>query len=275
MKKLLSVITGLLAGSLLYAMPVLNPGAPALLTDSTFKCDDNACWGIKFGYRGDFVYNKHMRGEWHHVDRFSLYANEGTLALNLWDRLDIYGFVGAANVSVNTSAVDGFDSTTIDAFTAKYNTRTIGGVGIKAILWESCWGRFGTTYIGIDAQYEWMGPAQISRTTIDGTSVAPNNSSRKYKEGQVALGISHRICDLVPYVAATWSKARANFGGSPIGTRVPGALGETVNLSNYENQRQWGFVVGATLVDMGRMSVTAEGRFINETALSVAADIRF
>lgn len=279
-KKLLALITGLVAGSALYALPVLNPAAPALLTDGVFKCDEGNCWGIKFGYRGDFVYNKHMRDELTHVRNFALFANEGVLTLNLWDRLDIYGFVGAAHIDIDTVGSDLFLATARDYFIAHTNTSTIGGVGIKAILWEACWGSCGTTYIGIDAQYEWLASAKIDRATINGTNVATNGASRKYKEGQAALGISHKISnflpvDLVPYVAVKYSGARSNFGGPVVGTLVPTAVGQAVNQADYRSQRHWGYAIGASLVDAGRMSVTAEARFIDETALTVAADIRF
>jgi len=269
------MITGLVAGSMLYAMPVLNPAAPALLTDGTFMCDEGQCWGVKFGYRGDFVFNKHFRDEFTHVDHFNLYANEGVLTINLWDRLDIYGFVGAASFDIDTVAQDGLAPATGDYFIAHSNTTTIGGVGIKAILWETCWGNCGTTYVGLDAQYEWMSPARLNRVSIEGANAATNNSSRRYKEGQVALGISHRICNLVPYVAIKWSKARANNGGLPVGVVVPLAVGDTVNISPYRSQRSFGYAFGVSLVDAGRMSVTAEARFIDETALTIAGDIRF
>lgn len=266
MKKLLSVITGLVVGSALYAMPVLNPAAPALLTDGVFMCDQGDCWGVKFGYRGDFVFDKHMRsGTFGRHTDYSLYANEGVLTLNFWDRVDIYGFVGAANWE--TDGVADFGGGASDYAIFKSNTRTIGGVGIKAVIWETCWGSCGTTYIGLDGQYEWLGSAPARSATIDGATESTGGYSRRYREGQISLGLAHRIANLVPYIAAKWSNGRAPVRNSP-----------TIDSHTFDglsSTRHWGYVVGVSLVDAGRMSVTAEARFVDETALSVAADIRF
>jgi len=266
MKKLLSVITGLVAGSALYALPVLNPAAPALLTDGVFMCDQGDCWGIKLGYRGDFVYNKHMRSSLNgRQNHFSLFANEGVVTLNLWDRVDLYGFVGAANW--HNEAVTPFVA---PAYVVTHSqTRTIGGVGLKAVLWETCWGACGTTYVGIDGQYEWLGNTPVNRATIDGANTAPAGLGRRYREGQVSLGIAHRICNLVPYIAAKWSNGRAPLTG-PVTV-----LGEDTAFTGLSSSRHWGYAVGVSLVDAGRMSVTAEARFIDETALTVSADLRF
>ncbi|MDR3623597.1 MAG: hypothetical protein P4L16_00450 [Chlamydiales bacterium] len=265
MKKLLSVITGLVAGSALYALPVANPAAPALLTDGVFMCDQDDCWGVKFGYRGDFVFNKHMKSGvgGRHQD-FSLYSNEGVLTLNFWDRVDVYGFVGAANWGSQGLTTDSGAASEADFHS---NTRTIGGVGLKAVLWETCWASCGTTYVGIDGQYEWMGNAPASRVTINGTSETAGGVGRKYREGQVSLAIGHRICNLVPYVAAKWSNGRA-------------PLSHTATIAGftpdgYSATRHWGYAIGVSLVDAGRMSVTAEARFIDESAFTIAGDIRF
>ncbi|MDR3623596.1 MAG: hypothetical protein P4L16_00445 [Chlamydiales bacterium] len=267
MKKLLSLVAGLVMGSALYALPVLNPAGPALLTDGVFMCDQNDCWGIKFGYRGDFVFDKHMKSAFggHHKD-FSLYANEGVLTLNLWDRLDIYGFVGAANMSEDDLRyITGAES---DEFIFHYNTRTIAGVGIKAVLWETCWGSYGTTYVGIDGQYEWLASSPVSRVTRNGDSEGSGDFKREYREGQVSLAIGHRICNLIPYVAAKWSNGRAPLNGTSV--TVDG-----IGFDDISATRHWGYAVGLSLVDAGRMSVTAEARFIDETAFTISGDIRF
>jgi hypothetical protein len=282
MKKLLTVMTAMVAGSALYAAPVLNPAEPALITDGLFLCDDD-CWGLKAGYRGNFIYDKSfhkssnsVNNNNHNIYNFGYYSNSGVLTLNLWDRVDVYGFVGAANIDLdathktNDTAVHYVDV----SFFSK--TRTNWGVGAKVVLWETCWGNVGTTYIGLDAVYERLNSASIQHARIidethDFGDWTNQGARLGWYETQVSLGIAHRICNLVPYIAVKWSNGGLNGRGNYDNTdnsydfNVPGA----------HASRHWGYAFGVTLVDANRMTVTAEARFVDETALSVAAEFKF
>lgn len=272
MKKLLTVITGLVAGSALYAMPVLNPAEPALLTDGVFLCDEGACWGLKLGYRGDFVYDARVRDSVGHINDFQFFSNSVVVTLNLWDRLDLYGFVGPS--TYDFEAIRNTSGGAARYVIGNSQLQTLWGIGAKAVLWETCWGNCGTTYIGLDAQYESVSNNQLDRVTSDGATVATNGVGFAFRETQVALGLAHRICNLVPYVAVKW----ANRSGSINGVGVVGSLvggGTGVPLGGFRNHGHWGWAFGATLVDANRMSVTAEARFIDERALSVGAEFRF
>lgn len=284
MKKLLTVMTAMVAGSALYAAPVLNPAEPALITDGVFLCDDD-CWGLKAGYRGNFVYDK----SFHHAGRgnngnvanvynFGYYSNSGVLTLNLWDRLDIYGFVGAANIDLDAfhREIDSADPDQYADVSYFSKTRTNWGVGAKVVLWETCWGCVGTTYIGLDAVYERLNSAPIQHARIvDSTNDffdwTANGSKLGFYETQVSLGIAHRICNLVPYIAVKWSNGGFNGRG------YYDASGDSFdfNVPSAHASRHWGYAFGVTLVDANRMTVTAEARFVDETALSVAAEFKF
>ncbi|MDR3623595.1 MAG: hypothetical protein P4L16_00440 [Chlamydiales bacterium] len=260
-------------GYSLHALPVLNPAAPALVKEGVFKCDACDFWGLKLGYRGDFVFNRHYNVNGTDV-AFALFANEGVIALNMWDRVDIYGFIGSASFNTEAHPQDPNLGTLFDAFTTRSRTRTIGGLGVKATIWEICWLGHGITYIGIDAQYEWMGKTSIDKATIQGINVNTNGVGRSYREGQVSLGVGHKIGTWVPYIAGKWSNARANASGQ-VGAEGSLTPGTVLNLGKYHASSQWGLAVGVSLVDAKRMLVTAEVRLIDETAMSIAADFRF
>lgn len=283
MKKLLTVMTAMVAGSALYAAPVLNPAEPALITDGVFLCDDD-CWGLKAGYRGNFVYDKSFHSAGYHdsggdlgnVYNFGYYSNSGVLTLNLWDRVDIYGFVGAASIDLDEYHRE-YDTSPDEYLDVSYfsKTRTNWGVGAKVVLWETCWGCVGTTYIGLDAVYERLNSAPIQHARIispdyDFSEWASNGTKLGFYETQVSLGIAHRICNLVPYIAVKWSN------GGFIGRGVYDN-GTTYDFSppSAHASRHWGYAFGVTLVDANRMTVTAEARFVDETALSVAAEFKF
>jgi len=273
MRKILSIV-GLTLGSALCALPVLNPAAPALLKEGVFKCDKCDFWGLKIGYRGDFVFNRHFNVNNTDIREFDLCANEAVIALNMWNRVDIYGFIGSASFDVSASAQDPNLSSQNDAFVMHSRTRTIGGIGVKATIWEICWLSYGMTYIGIDAQYEWLGSAPIDRATIQGVNANPNGVGRRYREGQASLGIAHKIKCFVPYIAGKWSNARANASGQ-IGVKNSSTPGTVLNLGKYHASNHWGLAIGLTLLDEKRASITAEMRFFDENAFSIAGDFRF
>ncbi|MDR3623594.1 MAG: hypothetical protein P4L16_00435 [Chlamydiales bacterium] len=243
--------------SIFYGLPVLNPGAPALLTEGMVWAERGDCWGVKVGYRGDFVYNKLFKDLLSDsINQFGIYNNEGVLTLNLWNRIDIYGYVGASNIDFRMIAEDSGENLIVST-----RTRTVGGVGIKAILWQSVWDCYGTSYIGIDGQYEWTDRFPWSRGTLSGAELNVGAFSSKFEEGQIAVGVGHKIHFFVPYIAVRWSTAKSPF-----------VYFETDTM---KSRRHFGYAVGASIVDIGSVNVTAEARFLTETALSLCADIRF
>ena len=249
MKKLLALLSGVAATSALFASPVLSPSEAAVHTDGVFFCDDCSCWSLRAGFRGDYVWNRHFNN----VDGFQLFANEGVLTLNMWDRVDLYGVVGAASQNFTTNVSTGqYD-------TADYETSTIWGVGLRATLWETCWGCCGTTYFGIDGNYEQITSANALRATRNGALQNAYGTSR-FQEWQVSLQAGQRINLLTPYIAIKWSSARAS---------IPG-------MTNAHNSgRHFGYAVGTMLVDAGRMSITGEARFVDEKAATINAEFRF
>jgi hypothetical protein len=258
MKKLLALVTGLVAAGSAFASPVLSPAAAAAHTDGVFFCDDCACWSLRAGFRGDYVFNRNLTGTdgngSHKIDRYSMFANEGVLTLNLWDRLDIYGLVGAASQSLDTNIADRH-------FTVNYETKTIWGVGARATILEGNWGCCGTSYLGADVNYEGISTANSSSRTLNGAPNYTTNSfgTTRYHEWGASIQVGHRIDLLTPYIAAKWSNAHVGIN----------------DLSASNKNRHWGWAVGTSLVDAGRMSVTAEARFIDETAMTINAEFRF
>ncbi|MCX6995281.1 MAG: hypothetical protein NTY13_05695, partial [Chlamydiae bacterium] len=144
MKKILSLFTGIIAVGSAYASPVLSPNAAAVHTDGVFFCDDCSCWSLRAGFRGDYVFDRKVtssgRGNY---DSASIMSNEGVLTLNFWDRLDIYGLVGATNISIS----DRWDSTLFGReviLDGNPGASTIWGVGARATILEYNFGCCGT-----------------------------------------------------------------------------------------------------------------------------------
>ncbi|MCX6994925.1 MAG: hypothetical protein NTY13_03780, partial [Chlamydiae bacterium] len=256
----------------LYASPVLSPNAAAVHTDGVFFCDDCSCWSLRAGFRGDYVFDRKLSSysaDHQGTTVASMMSNEGVVTLNFWDRLDIYGLVGATTTQLSSIAFNSSGSTVL--LESSTPSSTIWGVGARATILEYNFGCCGTSYLGADINYE-SGSTGSGPTTFSGMPVDIPITGR-YKETQISLQIGHRIAMLTPYIAAKWSNANATayadtsaYPGSPIPSHQD-------NFRNTGNH--WGYAVGVLLIDAGRMSVTAEARFIDEKAMTIMGEFRF
>jgi hypothetical protein len=105
------------------------------------------------------------------------------------------------------------------------------------------------------------------------TPADPSDFSLCNYEFQASLGISYRICRLIPYLAVKYSYARSKLNAPAV---TPVQFPAVFNpYLHFQNRGCVGFVVGATLVAAEACQVTAEGRFIDERALTITADFRF
>lgn len=272
MKKLLMLLSGVAITSAAYASPVLNPAAPALNTDGVFYCCPNDCWALRVGFRGDYVFNRKFENNTRGINRYSLYSNEGALTLNFWDRVDLYGFVGATSQNFNSIYRDaGAVDHELDA---DFTTQTIWGVGLKVVIWEWDWTcHCGRSFLSADVNYESVSSATPKRFLDDMTPTLAGSSlpSVNYKETQVSLAWGHRVKNLVPYIAAKWSNARANLANTTIAL----ADESTIRTRGLKSAQHWGWALGVSLVDVARMTISAEARFIDETAMTVTGSFRF
>jgi hypothetical protein len=302
--KLFAVLASLMTYSAVYALPVYNPDQPELLKYGIFTGGDSGDFGIEVGYRGDFVFDRKLENKRNtifgpttkkDVPVYRSTINAGQLTLNLMDRFDVYGWAGARSSEVakqlafNVIApIVGPISLPVRELSVTTKESLAWGVGARAVLWSS-----GNTAIGCDGQYA-QSNAKFRSFTFNGVPIQasglvdfvtnlpldPSQFRDETREWQVSLGISHRICWMTPYVAVKYSDYESRVKGPEIGVPIAIPGGPTVIAPLNPNHKarsrnNVGFVCGVSIVDAERMHVTAEGRFVDERALTVAADFRF
>lgn len=297
MKKLFVTLLAVLTCGAAYTLPVGNPSEASLLCDGLFwegsccmdPCDPCATWcdavSFRFGYYGDFVFNRHLRVHHHHegdgrhhdaIEHTEVFTNAGYLALNVWDRVDIFSTLGATRLRIDTNAKTFITGLPVagERFHLETRSNFSWSIGARGTVWEC-----GCTSLGIEGQYFQYKP-HISRITIaDADSIYfghddDRGSRLKFQEWQIGFGISHRINILVPYIAAKWSRARLNFEKHHDITGFP-TVGDTLEFHDLRSRNGWGFAAGVSLVDCEKAAVTVEGRWGNERALYVNGQIRF
>ncbi len=265
MKFIVFLLVALLNFVNCFAMPVLNPAEPALLNKGVYfsNCED---WGIKLGYRGDFIFDRKFSNDITDIDDFEIYANEVVVSLTVWDRIDIYGFGGPACYNFTS-----FNQNPSNFIQGGSNTKTIWGTGLKIIVFKHECSPTCATYLTLDGQYEGMATNPLKWAILNDQQVSKNNFGYYYREAQVSLGLAQKIGQFIPYIAAKWSNGRLSINHQD----VIGTAPNDVVLDKLKSDNHWGYVVGLSYDIKDKMLLTAEARFIDETALSIAFSFRF
>lgn len=265
MKKLTLILLTLVAHTA-FALPVGNPSDATVLYENLVLCWGDPCdpcqswenaFNVRFGFYGDYVFNRHIKfAHGAPFDRFRLSTNAGYLILSLNNRLDLFSTLGASSFSIDTSTSS--INSGIEGGRAKIDSSTAfsWSAGARLTLLE-----LGDTTLGLETQYFQFKPL-ITRVSVTDAFGIYTNQHIKYWETQVGLGISHRIDNLVPYAAIKWSNAKAKST-------------DMAAMAHLKSSKRWGVAIGTTLVACEKASVTAEGRFGDEKALHVNAQIRF
>ena len=285
-----------------YALPVGNPSDASLLVDGLLwegHCTEicNPCTSIcdaisvRAGFYGDYVFNRHLEIDRSDVDdnddtgpsieHTQLYTNAGLIAVNFYDRIDVFSTLGITNMYIDSNLfrfVEGTATATAavngERFTLQAGSDFSWSVGARGTLFET-----GCTSLGIEGQYFSWNPDIMRITVAENFSTYPDNSlGIHYEEWQFGVGVAHRIHIFVPYIAVKWANARVDFGNArlpiPIGPGPTRPLAH-IHLRDLQEHKSWGYAVGVSIIDCEKMSATVEGRFADEKAVHVNSQIRF
>lgn len=287
--------------------------------------------------RNNVAYGKHIHdAEWA--------TNSAYLALNIWDRFDVFctlgassGYFKAGSDAFSVVGLFGLNATTV----AKENLPNVfltqgvvelytdtsfsWSIGARGALWECGCATLGAEFqyaqskpkvetlnvLCTPAQFTVHKPRGYKNTPFPlpqdaGTEAAADTKSAtiQYHEWQAGLALSYRLNMLVPYLGVKWS--RASFDADNIRIAQPKLakaildltawnptfLGETgtpaatasfvdfmqiasMQINKMKSRKACGIVVGATLVDADKWSITGEARLIDERAAHVNAQFRF
>lgn len=248
-----------------WALPVGNPADPSIYSKGVWSSSDSceSSWAnhlaLRAGYYGDFVFNGHVKRTNHtgQIEQLQMNTNAGLLSVNIVNRVDLFGLIGATHAEAVSHSVHGDYR-----FELEYDTHYSWGVGARAVLWK--WSH---ATLGLEGQYFAYSPSIMRYEQIGTDSEYPDAYAHaRFYEWQVGLGLSYRICNFVPYIAIEGSYLSINNKQSTV-------LGVTLN--NFESAKYIGYAVGVTLVDDDKATLTVEGRFADQLACCVNGQFRF
>ncbi|WP_080127272.1 porin [Chlamydia suis] len=303
------VFAALGSASSLQALPVGNPAEPSLMIDGILwegfggdPCDPCTTWcdavSLRLGYYGDYVFDRVLKTDvakdfemgthykadagtsttpeitsnaayGKHFQDAEMFTNAAFMALNIWDRFDVFCTLGATNgylksnsAAFNLVGLFGLTGTSVaatdlpnvnltQAVVELYtDTAFAWSVGARAALWEC-----GCATLGASFQYAQSKPkveelnvlCNAAEFTINkpqgyvdqafplpetaGTSNAANvkDASIDYHEWQASLALSYRLNMFTPYIGVKWS--RASFDADAIRIAQPKAAAAVVDIT--------------------------------------------
>jgi len=279
-KWILVFLTALLPISLV-ALPTSNPGEASFCYDSLFLRDCLSNCGnfsLRGGFYGDYVFNRHTQvdssissGD---IDKTTIYTNGGIVTLNFCNLLDVYAILAETKIALMTPEAI-FTGRSISNVNTVLQTESDFSWGVGGRLsWSFC----GGSLVGVDGRYF---SANLPISYIKRENVSPRyleDVSLKYQEWQLSAGYSHRFCSsdgalsFAPYLALKWAGLRGNMDEAvlPITSfTFPYVLHDLVESKCI------GYVVGITSLYYQKASINVEGRFADELALHINAQLVF
>lgn len=217
---------------------------------------------MKAGYQRDWVFDRNMKAVSKisgRLDDFEYIADQGVLTVNLIDRIEVYGSVGAARFYASNRPSGAGVRNEYQSY-----DQFAWGLGLRGTIYE--WK--GLSF-GMNACYQKAQP-DIKWITTNGALVNPPSGSKiRFYEWQIGAGASYQVDMFIPYIGAKWSNAGANFKHLPQNFLPTGRHFKT------KNRRKFGMVIGTTLSTSNRFAATVEARLIDEQSITLAADIKF
>lgn len=191
------------------------------------------------------------------VQQATYSANFLNVSINLVKRLSFYAKGGAL-----LSSFDFLDNVFGTVFHLETNTKTnlAWAVGTKALLFSKA-----GAFIAVQGEYFQVEPNSIQLWSL----LNPTDSVRndlKWHGFQVGIALAYQICALVPYMGMKYLYTHLRF--QPL---EPTSIGSI----SMKNRRNYGLILGCTLLANHSFDLNLEGRFVDEKSVSLMFGFRF
>lgn len=262
MRRFLFLFFALLWKAPLYSILSGNIGNPVLLQKGVIT-PGGTWWGFRLGYMGDWVYHQDYRQEFAIGDcrttptKLQMYTNAGIITWSLFDRVDLYGLLGASRMQIDEEAFS--------------KTRFGWGIGAKCVLLKLKW-----FLLGVDGKYytSTQKPLYFVCDNLAYNLVSPYTLD--YSEWLISMGIALNTGLFSPYANATYIESRIAPNPPIALVRAPMMdLNVDIHSTSVISTQRWGLAVGLTLVDSERATLSLEWRSLNQEAIDITGEIRF
>lgn len=246
-------------------MLVGNPAQPALQTRGVCQTTPT-WWDFRIAYFGDYVYNQPSQDAFPQLGKeaesydMQLWTQAGMFIFNLCNRIDLYGIIGGLRIQNSD------ELSTSQQFA--------WGVGGKIIFLHE-----GPFRMGCDIKYFASNQSpQFFRSGHLAYNVTTDNFSMNYSEFQAAVGLSYKTKYVSPYISGSYILSELTPNPATVFLRIPiPSRRREVRLTvkSITATTRFGLVIGTTLIDHQKATITAEWRTFNQNSINVSGELRF
>jgi hypothetical protein len=266
MKKLIVIIIcfGLsLSITAAYAAPVGNIATASVLKKGIIFQDEQAQFAVVSSLDVDLTWDQNLKNQ---DDDTEYYYYGGKVGVLVMDRFMPYAFLGTAEAKKQRFKI-GPDKVKWDT-----DYDFVWGIGGTAVLYEIRLGDMSqdTLRIGVDGNYR-QSHLKIDKVELNGTPYNSDNpaltqSGYELEQWQVALAVSYQMDQIIPYAGVKYSDATGE---------AEAKINGKAYKNDFENKDNVGIFVGGDILINDSFMLNIEGRFIDETALSLGAILRY
>lgn len=241
--------------------------------------EDGLPVAIGLGATGDFVLDRNLEGTDLSTNTADLEAlwYGGNVYFDPIDRVHLNLFVGVADIRVGSLSIDNNRTTKVEI---ESETNLAGGGSGKVDIVEfAVFPNLPSMQLFATGGYRYANLDGDSASPL-GNQVLVLDTNFELHEWQAGGGVSQRInwsgLGWVIYVGGQYSDVDLNVSGTTRYTPRGSGPTETVTTGHLESEEVAGVFCGLQILGWeDRFSVTVEGRFIAETAVSVNGRLRW
>lgn|GEM_PF-2226235 len=186
------------------------------------------------------------------VPSISSFANQGTITLNIIDRLEIFVTAGKMQISSRNAL---FDEASLQLEGTAGAVWSIGGRAL-ILLW-------GNTALGGEASYL-SSSSHLKSLTIGGESRSWTYNHQSYEEWQIQVALSQELSFFSFYAGGAYSYTELTL-------KLPAYKVH----ATYKNRHKLSMVVGASASLSRALFANIEGKWFGEKSLGGSLDVRF
>jgi hypothetical protein len=258
--KLFGALAGFFVASALIAGPVTNPASSTQFETGMYTGAQQD-YTFRVGYVGDATMDRKLeiKSGKSHVTKTEMHENAVSLTLGVYNRFDVFARAGKADflaLMANTgsdlsiSAEEGFKWT----------------VGGSAVLWT-----LDNTNINVFGSFSRYN-SKVDAVRVGAFNSGFTDSKIRMQDWNAGLGIAHTIqvspdMAVVPTAAVKYSDAKVHFRNDFIDST-------STTLNRMNARENVGVVIGCGLYAGKTFALNIEGRFVDESAAAISAEIR-
>lgn len=254
-----------------------NPANPSFYNQGIFRTWDENFYSFRFGYYGDFVFDRYLENHLGDIEKTRLMTNAAYFVFGM-KIAEVYATFGESKLTMfspaNSFVLEGPLDTNpkVDLF---FRENFSWSIGARAELFQYRW-----LTVGVAGQYFLLSP-ELDCINVFQHFENIHSRNLSWHEWQIGLGCSLDFATTLPcftwslYSAVTYSRCYFTTNNVLLITSETTLLGQDLFLQNCCARKNVGLAIGATVAIHTKAGITVEASFFDAKAVSAVLEINY